>query len=93
MLIYDIWIFNSAAKSTNVYNNTIRREIGLEIRHSGVMTLCVIEDKTAFLLLHPVRFKALIFTFMYLRSTCDSRLLSFADKSYIPCTNYSTRIL
>ena len=45
----------------------IRLEIGLEIRHCGVMSLCAIEDKTAVVVVasyrsvsrNPVRFKAL----------------------------------
>ena len=45
----------------------IRLEIGLEIRHSGVMSLCAIEDKTAVVVVasyrsvsrNPVPFKAL----------------------------------
>ena len=45
----------------------IRLEIGLEIRHRGVMSLCTIEDKTAVVVVasyrsvstNPVRLKAL----------------------------------
>ena len=45
----------------------IRLEIGVEIRHRGVMSLCAIEDKTAVVVVssyrsvsrNPVRFKAL----------------------------------
>ena len=45
----------------------IRPEIGLKIRHRGVMSLCAIEDKTAVVVVasyrsvsrNPVRFKAL----------------------------------
>ena len=45
----------------------IRLEIGLEIRHRGVMSLCAIENKTAVVVVtsycsvsrNPVRFKAL----------------------------------
>ena len=48
----------------------IRLEIGLEIRHGGVMKVCAIEDKTAVVVVvsyhtvsrNPVRFKALVFT-------------------------------
>ena len=32
---------------TDFINYTIRLEVGLEIRHGGVMRVCVIEDKTA----------------------------------------------
>ena len=46
----------------------IRLEVGLEIRHREVMSLCAIEDKTTVVLFasyrsvsrNPVRFKALI---------------------------------
>ena len=46
----------------------IRLEIGLEIRHRGVMSLCAIEDKTVVVVVasyrsvsrNPVRFKALL---------------------------------
>ena len=49
-------------------NYMIRLEIGLKIRHRGVMSLCAIEDKTAVVVVasyrsvsrNPVRFKALI---------------------------------
>ena len=45
----------------------IRLEVGLEIRHSGVMRVCAIEDKTVIVVVlsyrsvsrNPVRFKAL----------------------------------
>ena len=45
----------------------IRLEIGLEIRHCGVMSLCAIEDKTVVVVValyrsvsrNPVRFKVL----------------------------------
>ena len=45
-----------------------RLEIGLEIRHRGVMSLCAIENKTAVVVVasyrsvsrNPVRFKALL---------------------------------
>ena len=48
-------------------NYMIRLEVGLEIRHRGVMSLCAIEDKTAVVVVasyrsvsrNPVRFKAL----------------------------------
>ena len=48
----------------------IRLEIGLEIRHGGVMRVCTIEDKTAIVVVasyrsvsrNPVRFKALVLT-------------------------------
>ena len=45
----------------------IRLEVGLEIRHLGVMSLCAIEDLPLLLLHHicvrrnPVHFKALVF--------------------------------
>ena len=45
-----------------------RLEIGLEIRHGGVMRVCAIKDKTAVVVVasycsvsrNPVRFKALV---------------------------------
>ena len=45
----------------------LKLEIGLKIRHRGVMSLCAIEDKTAVVVVawyrsvsrNPVRFKAL----------------------------------
>ena len=57
----------------------IRLEIGLEIRHRGVMSLCAIEDKTAIVVVasyrivsrNPVGFKALD---LFLQ-----RLVIFAD--------------
>ena len=51
-------------------NYTIRLEIGIEIRHRGVMSLWTIEDKTAVVVVasyhsvsrNPVRFEALLQT-------------------------------
>ena len=56
----------------------IRLEIGLEIRHGGVMRVCAIEDKTAVVVVasyrsvsrNPVRFKALL---LYHQTPCITR--------------------
>ena len=69
----------------------IRLEIGLEIRHCGVMSLCVTEDKTAIVVVvalcrsvsrNPVRFKA---------SSVYHIPLSATETSQLCCKGIKTR--
>ena len=80
---YDAFQTNFHQKSSedlryiDFINYMIRLEIGLKLRHGGVIKVCVTEDKTAVVVVasyhsksrNPVRFKALVHSVSLSRGT------------------------